>query len=66
MDSAESDHVTVEQQHDELLDRIRDFHTEVDALVGPISPEQGAELRKRYQELAAENERLNNLRMALN
>ncbi|HEV2328255.1 MAG TPA: hypothetical protein VGY56_05635 [Verrucomicrobiae bacterium] len=66
MDSAECNYVTVEQQHDELLDRIRDFHTEVDALVGPISPEQGAELRRRYHELAAENERLQSLRVALN
>jgi hypothetical protein len=58
--------MSIEQQQDELLDRIRDFHTEVDALMGPLSPEQATDLRRRYQALAAENERLHDLRLALN
>jgi hypothetical protein len=53
--------VTFEQQRDELMDRIRDFHAEVDALVGPLSPEQATELRKRYHELCAERELLQEL-----
>jgi len=58
--------MSIEQQQNELSERIRDFHTEVDTLVGPISPQQAVELRKRYQALAAEHERLNELRLALN
>jgi predicted nuclease with TOPRIM domain len=46
------------QQHDELLNRIRDFDAEVSKLVGPLSRDQMAELKKRYEELAAERELL--------
>lgn len=53
--------MALEQQHDELMERIRDFRAEVDALVGPISPEQAVELRKRYQELCAERNLLQKL-----
>jgi hypothetical protein len=53
--------MTLEQQHDELMSRIREFRAEVDALVGPISPEQAVELRKRYQELYTERNLLEKL-----
>ena len=53
--------MTIEQQRDDLLSRIRDFDAEVSALVGPISPEQAEDLRKRYQELVSERDLLQEL-----
>lgn len=61
MDFAEFSLVTFEEQHDDLLSRIRDFDAEVSALVGPLSPEQAEDLRKRYQELVSEHDLLEEL-----
>ena len=61
MNFAESSHVTLEEQHRDLLSRIRDFDAEVSALVGPISPEQAEDLRNRYQELVSERDLLQEL-----
>jgi hypothetical protein len=58
--------MSIEQQQDELLERIRDFDADVSAIIGPVSPEQAAELRKRYRALAIENAWLEELRLALN
>jgi hypothetical protein len=58
--------MSIEQQQDELLERIRDFDAEVSAIIGPVSREQAAVLRKRYRALAVEIECLQELRLALN
>ena len=60
-DFAESRLVTIEEQRSDLLSRIRDFDAEVSALVGPISPEQAEDLRRRYHELVSERDLLQEL-----
>jgi hypothetical protein len=58
--------MSIEQQQDDLLERIRDFDADVSAIIGPVSPQQAVELRKRYRALAVEIACLEELRLALN
>jgi hypothetical protein len=61
VDFAKFSLVTFEEQRGDLLSRIRDFDAEVSAIVGPISPEQAEDLRRRYHELVSERDLLQEL-----